>query len=164
MKVYKKTLRKKKMIRNAEIAGAILIVVAVVAVLILYYNPYSPTTPPKIPATDYFAFSDLGAEYQAVAGTDEVIRIKYLYVRLTPVGGNATNFHLEISGYTDPLDANLYYPLITNGTSEMIEAVLKYPRQTTKTGTTFPLRVRLYCDESEGYVTLQIPETNVYPL
>jgi hypothetical protein len=162
MKTYRRTQRKKKMIKYAEIAAAVLIVAAVVSLLIAFYNPNSPPPQPKVPATDYFAFSDLGAEYFALNGTDKIIRIKYLYLTLTPVGGNATDLHLEVSGITDPLD--YYYPEITNGTSKPIEVTLQSGRQVTKTGTTFPLSIRLYCKESEGYVTLQIPEANVWPL
>jgi hypothetical protein len=164
MKTYRRTERKKKMLKYAEIAAAVLIVVAVVSILILAYNPNSPPTPSKVPATDYFAFSDLGAEYEPINGTDEMIKIKFLYLTLTPVGGNATGLHLEVSGYTDPLDADLYYPIVTNGTSKPIEVTFQYVRVTTKTGTTFPLKIRVYCEESEGYVTLQIPEANVFPL
>ncbi len=150
------------MIKYAEIAAAVLTAAAVVSILIVAYNPNSPPTPPKIPAKDYFAFSDLGAEYEAINGTDRMIKIKFLHLTLTPVGGNATGLHLEVSGYTDPLD--YYYPEITNGTSISIEVTLQSMRLVTKTGTTFPVPIRVYCKESEGIVTLQIPETNVLPL
>ena len=150
------------MIKYAEIAVAVLIVVAVVSILITAYNPNSPPNPPKVPAKDYFAFSDLGAEYEAVNGTDRMIKIKFLYLTLTPVGGNATDLHLEVSGYTDPLD--YYYPEITNGTPKSIEVTLQSMRLVTKSGTTFPVPIRVYCAESEGYVTLEIPEANVFPL
>ncbi len=150
------------MIKYTEIAAAVLIVAAVVSMLIIFYNPNAPPTQPKVPAKDYFAFSDLGAEYFALNGTDKIIRIKFLYLTLTPVGGNATGLHLEVSGYTKPED--YYYPEITNGTSKPIEVTLQKERQVTKTGTTFPLQIRVYCAESEGYVTLQIPEANVWPL
>ena len=150
------------MIKYAEIAAAVLIVAAAVSMLIIFYNPNSPPTEPKVPAKDYFAFSDLGAEYLAINGTDKIIKIKFLYLTLTPVGGNATDLHLELSGYTDPLD--YYYPEIINGTSKPIEVTLQSMRQVTKTGTTFPLQIRVYCKESEGYVTLQIPEANLFAL
>ena len=150
------------MIKYAEIAAAVLIVAAAVSILITAYNPNSPPTPPKVPAKDYFTFSDLGAEYEAINGTDKMIKIRFLHLTLTPIGGNATDLHLEVSGYTDPLD--YYYPEITNGTSKSIEVTLRSMRLVTKTGTTFPVPIRVYCTESEGYVTLQIPETNVIPL
>lgn len=152
------------MIKYAEIAATVLIVAAVVSILITALNPNSPPTQSKVPATDYFAFSDLGAEYVAINGTDEMIKIKFVHLTLTPVGGNATGLHLEVSGFTDPLAADLYYPEITNGTSKSIEVTLRSMRLIKKTGTTFPLPIRLYCKESEGYVTLQIPEANVFAL
>lgn len=152
------------MIKYAEIAAAALIVAAVISMLIVFYNPNSPPTQSKVPATDYFEFSDLGAEYFAIDGTDKMIKIKFVYLTLTPVGGNATDLHLDMSGYTDPLAADLYYPEITNGTSKSIEVTLQSMRLVRKTGTTFPLQIGVYCKESEGYVTLQIPEANVWQL
>jgi hypothetical protein len=83
---------------------------------------------------------------------------------MTPVGGNATNLHLEVGGFTDPLDANLYWPKMLNGTSESVEVSLASERLITKTGTTYPIRIRVYCDEAEGDVTLQIPEDRIYPI
>jgi hypothetical protein len=166
MKTYKRTLRKRKTIKYAKILTAILLIAAIASILIFVfvYNPNAPAQKPKLPAVDYFVFTELTAEYVPVGNTDKMIKVTFFHLNMTPVGGNATNLHLEVGGYTDPLDANLYWPKIVNGTSESVEVSLVGERLITKTGTTYPIRIRLYCDEAEGYVTLQIPENMVFPI
>ena len=164
MKTYKRTLRKRKINKYAKILAAILLIAAIASILIFVYNPNAPAQKPKLPAVDYFVFTELSAEYVPVEGTDKIIKVTFFHLNMTPVGGNATNLHLEVGGYTDPLDANLYWPKIVNGTSESVEVSLVGERLITKTGTTYPIRIRVYCDEAEGYVTLQIPENMVFPI
>jgi hypothetical protein len=78
---------------------------------------------------------------------------------VTPVGGNATSFHIDPGGNTDPID--YYYPEIKNGTKQTIEVALTSAVQGIKNGTTYPFTIFVYCDEAEGDVTLQIPEGSV---
>ena len=164
MKTYKRTLRKRKTIKYAKILTAILLIAAIASILIFVYNPNAPAQKPKLPAVDYFTFTELTAEYDPVDAENKRIKVTFFHLNMTPAGGNATNLHLEVGGYTDPLDANLYWPKIVNGTSESVEVSLVGERLVTKTGTTYPIRIRVYCDEAEGYVTLQIPENMVFPI
>jgi len=163
MKTYKRTLKKRKIIKYAKILAFLLIAAIASILIVVYYNPNAPAQKPKLPAVDYFVFTELTAEYIPVEGTNKMIKVTFFHLNMTPVGGNATNLHLEVGGYTDPLDANLYWPKMMNGTSESVEVSLVSARLVTKTGTTYPIRIRVYCDEAEGYVTLQIPEDSVFP-
>jgi hypothetical protein len=115
----------------------------------------------RLRASDYFAFSDLGAEYETISNNTQIIRIKNLYLAVTPIGGNATNFHIDPGGKTDPID--YFYPEIVNGTKQTIQVTLNYAVQSIKNGTTYPFTIRVYCDEAEGSVTLHIPEAFVTP-
>lgn len=163
MKTKRSTLRKKRTVRYVEIAVVVLLVAALVTVAIFFYNPNTPPEKPKLKASDYFAFSDLGAEYESsVANTTQIIKIKNLYLAVTPTGGNATSFHIDPGGNTDPL--NYYYPEIKNGTKETIDVILDSDVQSIKNGTSYPFTIKVYSNEAEGYVTLQIPEDSVLPL
>lgn len=153
-------MRRKKTIRYVEIAAVVLLIVAVASVAVISYNPSNPAEKPKLKAENYFAFSELGADYESVNGTDKIIKVKTLYLTVTPIGGNATSFHIDPGGNTDPL--NYYYPEIMNGTSEQMEVQIQNAVMSSKTGTTFPMKIFVYSAEAEGYVTLQIPETNVF--
>jgi hypothetical protein len=150
MKAKKSTLKKRRVIRYVEIAVVVLLVAALVAVAIVMYN-----TRPN--ASDYFAFSDVGAEYESLIGnTIQTIKIQRLNFTVTPVGGNATNFHIDPypGDNTDPID--YYYSEIKNGTKQTIEVTLNNPVQSIKNGTTYPFTIFVYCDEAKGNVTLQI--------
>ena len=164
MKTYKRTLRKRKTIKYAKILTAILLIAAIASILIFVYNPNAPAQKTKLPAVDYFVFTELTAEYVPVDNENKMIKVTFFHLNMTPVGGNATNLHLEVGGFTDPLDANLYWPKMMNGTSESVEVSLSSQRLITKTGTTYPIRISVYCDEAEGDVTLQIPENMVFPI
>lgn len=164
MKTYKRTLRKRKRIKYAKILAVFLTALIVSILIFVYYNPNAPAQKPKLPPEDYFTFTELTAEYVPVDAENKRIKVTFFHINLTPVGGNATNLHLEVGGFTDPLDANLYWPKMMNGTSESVEVSLVSERLVTKTGTTYPIRIRVYCDEAEGYVTLQIPEDSVFPI
>jgi hypothetical protein len=163
MKTNKRILRKRKTIKYAKTL-AVLLIAAIASILIFTYNPSAPAQKPKLPAVDYFAFTELTAEYVPVGNTDKMIKVTFFHLNMTPVGGNATNLHLEVGGFTDPLDANLYWPRIMNGTSESVEVSLVSERLVTKAGTMYPIEIRVYCEEAEGYVTLQIPEDKVFPI
>jgi len=160
MKQYKSKQRKKRNVKYLEVASAILLTVAIVSALVIWYNPNAPRIQ-KALATDYFAFSDITALYESFANTDEIIKIRQLFFDMTPVGGNATNVHIDPSGITDPVDYT--WSKITNGTSEPVEIILTSPVQSVKNGTMFPIKVKVYSDQAEGYVTLQIPEDHVFP-
>jgi len=160
MKQYKRTQRKKRNIKYLEVAAAIVLFVAIVSALVIWYNPNAPPPIPKAPATEYFAFSDIAALAERYANTDKIIRIKQLYFNIIPIGGNATNVHINPFGNTDPI--NYYWGKITNGTSEAVEIMLNSAVQSVKKGTMFPIRVEIYSDQAEGYVTLEIPEDSVF--
>jgi hypothetical protein len=162
MKAKRSTLRKKRITRYVEIAAIVLMITAIASVAVLTYNPNTPPEKPKLKAVDYFAFSGLGAEYESVANTDRIIKISVVYLTVTPIGGNATSFHIDPGGYTDPLD--YWYPEIKNGTSQVMEVQLSQQVSSTKNGTIYPMKIFVYCSEAEGYVTLQIPETSVFPV
>lgn len=162
MKAKRSTLRKKRITRYIEIVAIVLMITAIASVAILVYNPNTSPEKPKLKAVDYFAFSDLGAQYQIVANTDRIIKISVVYLTVTPIEGNATSFHIDPGGYTDPIQ--YYYPEIKNGTSQAIEVQLSQQVSSTKSGTTYPMKIFVYCAEAEGYVTLQIPETSVFPM
>jgi hypothetical protein len=160
MKATKRSAKKRKMLKYAEITAAVLLIIAVAATLIIFYNPNPPTVKPKLEATEYFSFSDLGAEYESVTGTNSVIRIKTLYMTLTPVKGNATNVNLFPPGYTDATSTAAFD--IENGTSKSFEIPLQSAYQSIKTGTTYPVKIKISSDQAAGYVTLQIPENNTF--
>jgi hypothetical protein len=162
MKTYRRTLRKKRMVKYAEICAAVLLIALAAWALVIAYNPNAPVEKPKLKSSDYFAFSDLGALGESVNGTDDVVKLKVLYLTVTPIGGNATNVYLDPGAYTE-LD-DYFYPEIMNGTAKSIEVRLGKSLMSTKEGTTFPVEIRIYCNEAEGYITLQIPETSVFGL
>jgi len=113
----------------------------------------------RLRASDYFIFTDLGAEAESFANSSNVIKLQKLYLTAIPVGGNATEFYINPGGDTDPLQ--FHEPRIDNGTSHVIEAILQNAVQSTKNGSTYPVEIFVYCAEAEGYVTLQIPEEYV---
>jgi hypothetical protein len=160
MKTSNRIAKKRKMLKYAEIAVAALLIAAVVIALVIFYSPNPPAVNPKAEATDYFSFSDLGAEYQSVTGTNSVIRVKVLYLTITPVKGNATNVTLFPTGYTSALD--YFLEDIANGTSRTVEVSLQSAVQSVKNGTTFPFRLKINSDQAAGYVMLQIPEDRVF--
>jgi hypothetical protein len=162
MKRHRSTLTKRKRVKYAEIAAVVLVTVALVWVAVTSLNPSPPPEKPKLKAEDYFTFSDLTAEYEPVGNTSEFIRVKTLHLTVTPIGGNATSFHIDPGGLTNPLD--YYYPEIRNGTPQDIEVQLQQAVQITKKGSVYPMKIFVYCSEAEGNVTLQIPETSVFPL
>jgi hypothetical protein len=141
------SLKRKKMMKYAEIAVVVLLIAAIVTVAIIMY--------PHPKASDYFVFSDLEAEYESsVVSSTQTINIKRLNLTVMPIGGNATNFTINPGGNTDPLD--YYYPQIKNGTKQTIEVALNSPVQSIENGTTYPFTIFVHCDEIEGNVTLQI--------
>ena len=113
----------------------------------------------RLKASDYFIFTDLGAEGERLSNSSYVLKLQKLYLAAVPVLGNATEFYIDPGGNTPSLD--FYEPRIDNGTSHVIEATLTNAVQSTKNGNTYPVRIFVYCAEAEGYVTLQIPEENV---
>ena len=159
MKTRRSNLKRKKMMKYVKIVLAVLFIVVVAAAAVIYYNPSTPSEPPKPEATDFFVFTDLGAEAESVSNSSNILRLQRLYLTVIPVGGNATEFHIDPGGNTDPLES--YTPRIDNGTSHVIEATLANAVRSTKNGNTFPVRIFVYCAEAEGYVTLQIPEEYV---
>jgi hypothetical protein len=110
-------------------------------------------------ASDYFIFTDLGAEAESIVNSSDILKLHTLYLTVIPVGGNATEFHIDPGGNTNPVD--FYEPRINNGTSHVIEATLTNAIQSIKDGSTYPVKIFVYCVEAEGYVTLHIPEENV---
>ena len=162
MKTRKRTIRRKRIIKYVEICAAVLLIAAIVWMLVTAYNPNAPIDKPKPEASAYFAFSDLGAIAQPFNGTTDVVKLKEVDFKLTPIGGNATNVQLDPGGDTALED--YFYPKITNGTAQEIDVKLGKSVESTKEGTTFPIEIHVYCVEAEGYVTLQIPETSIFHL
>jgi len=160
MKTSNRIAKKRNRLKYAEIAAAALLIAAVVIALVIFYNPNPPAVNPKAEATDYFSFSDLGAEYLSVTGTNSVIRVKVLHLTITPVKGNATNVTLFPAGYTSALD--YFLEDIANGTSRTVEVPLQSAVQSVKNGTTFPFKLKINSDQAAGYVMLQIPEDRVF--
>lgn len=159
MTTRRSKLKRKKMMKYAEIALAVLLIAVVIAAAVIYYNPSTPSEPPKLKAVDFFVFTDLGAEAESIANSSTVLKLQKLYLTVIPIGGNATEFHIDPGGNTDPTE--FYEPRIDNGTSHVIEATLTAGVQSTRNGSTYPVKIFVYCAEAEGYVTLQIPEENV---
>jgi hypothetical protein len=156
----KSVLKRKKTIKYVEILLVVLLVVAIASALVIYYNPSLPPEKPKLKATDYFAFTELSAEYESVNGTINVVKLKTIHFAIMPVGGNATEFHVDPGGATDPID--YYYPRIENGTSQVIDVTLVQEVLSTKNGDTYPFKLFVYCAQAEGYVTLKIPQTSMF--
>jgi len=147
MTTRRSNLKRKKMMKYAEISVVVLLIVALVAVAIVMY--------PRTKASDYFAFSDVEAEYESSVGSaTPTINVQRLNLTVMPIGGDATNFTINPGGNTDPLD--YYYSEIKNGTEQTIEVTLNSPVQSIKNGTTYPFTIFVHCDEIEGNVTLQI--------
>ncbi len=114
----------------------------------------------RLKASDYFIFTDMGAEGEDVANSTDVIRLQKIYVTVIPVWSDATEFHIDPGGDTNPLE--FYVPRIENGTSHAIEATLQNAIQSTRKGDIYPIKIFVYCAEAEGYVTLQIPKDFVF--
>jgi hypothetical protein len=95
----------------------------------------------------------------AVPDSNTIIRISLLYFNLTATGGAAHHVVIFAQGMTAPED--YYYDEILNGTTVSLEVQFKYHVQSTKQEAGFPIDIRIYSDEAEGYVTLFIPESNV---
>jgi hypothetical protein len=162
MKTTRKALRKKRIFKYAEIAAVVLTIVIVASLLIIFYNP-TENKPPKAAASDYFVFSNLEALYEAINGTEDIIKMKTISFEMTPVKGNATNLVFNrLTGYTDPL--NYYWKILENGTSTAVELQLQTRILATKNGTSFPVKLSIWCDQAEGEVILQVPQENIYVL
>ena len=158
VKVKASTVKRRKTIGYVKIALAALLIVAIVSAAVIYYNPNNPPKPPKPEATDFFRFTDFGAEAESVNGTDRIVKLRTVHFGVTPVGGNATEFNINPGGRTDPLD--YYFPRIDNGTIQYIDVTLNDPVLSTRNETTltFPIKILVYCMQAEGAVTLQIPQ------
>lgn len=140
-------MKRKKMVKYAQIAVAFLLIAALVTVAIVMY--------PRPTASDYFTFSDLEAEYESPVGSaTQTINVKRLNFTVMPIRGNATNFTIDPGGSTDPRD--YYYSEIKNGTKQTMNVRLNTPVQSIKNGTTYPFTLFVHCDQIEGNITLQI--------
>jgi hypothetical protein len=119
------------------------------------YRPEGQT--PKIPASEYFSFSDVfaHANYQR----DDVIRIDMMQFFITPVGGDAHYVVIFVEGNYNPLD--WYQPEMLNGTKVNFETQLPDPIQLRdsddgKIDDVYPMEIRVRSDEAEGYVTVNV--------
>jgi len=161
MKTYKRSVKRKRILKYVKIGAAAVLIAAVAIAAIIAYNSSAPSKKPKEPASTYFTFSDLGAEFERVGvNVTNVIKVTSVHMVMTPIKGNATSVHIEAGGYTNPAD--YWYEKMENGTSTIIDVVLQSPIISTKNGTFFPVKMRIYSNEAEGDVILQIPENNTF--
>ena len=135
----------------------------IVALVLVTYQPEGQT--PKIPASEYFSFSDAAAH--ANYHRDDVIRIDIIQFFLTPVGGDAHNVIIFFEGNYNPLD--WYYPEILNGTKTNFETQLPVPIELRdsddgKIDNVYPMEIRVYSSEAEGYVTVNVVDPIFGPL
>jgi hypothetical protein len=148
--------------KYSKIVSVVVLIVAIASAAVIYYNPSLPPEKPKPKARDYFVFDDLGAEVESANGTDNIVRIRTFHVRVMPIKGDAISFHIDPGGGTMPED--YWFPEITNGTKQDIQVQFTSPIQSVKNGTTFPIRIKVYCEQTDDidqYVTLQIPQENI---
>jgi hypothetical protein len=127
----------------------------IVVLVVVTYNPGGQT--PKIPASEYFSFSDIAAHanYQR----DDVIRIDLMQFYLTPIGGDAHQVIIFLEGNYNPLD--WYQPEILNGTKTNFETQLPQSIQLRdsedgKIDNVYPMQIRVRSAEAEGYVTVNV--------
>ena len=135
-----------------------LIVVGIGLIVVLVLATYQPEgQTPKIPASEYFSFSEVfaHANYQR----DDVIRIDMMQFFITAVGGDAHYVVVFVEGNYNPLD--WYQPEMLNGTKVNFETQLPDPIQLRdsadgKIDNVYPMEIRVRSGEAEGYVTVNV--------
>jgi hypothetical protein len=136
-----------------------LVFVAFAAVLTISILMYRPVQSPKKTADQYFSFSDVSALGEYVNNSTAQIKIKLLYFNFTAIGGDAHHVAIFGQGLADPGD--YYYLKVANETSTLVEMQFQFAVMSAKQEQGYPIEIRIYCDEAEGYVTLYVPESNV---
>jgi len=161
MKTYRRNIKRKRTVKYASITAAVLLIIVIVSLLLFTLNQMNHPPPTKKSPGEVFIFTPQGAEAENKTNDNKIILLRTIYFIMTPYAGDVTNVHLEPGGNTDPL--NYFYTEIKNGTAidvqiDLAEKILSIRNATTNT---YPYRIRVYSDQTDDYITLQIPENSV---
>ncbi|MEM3566335.1 MAG: hypothetical protein QXK47_02870 [Candidatus Bathyarchaeia archaeon] len=138
---------------------AIIAIIAIMATIIIISalrQQTENTTNPKKDPNEYFQFLDISAFGTRVS--ENVVRIRVLYLKVKPIGGDAHNF--AIAGL--PIIFEDYWRAeIKNGTEEVFEIELQYSIQLRKEANGYPIKLQIRSDEAEGDVTLWLKDEDI---
>jgi hypothetical protein len=166
----------------------VLISIAVIVLIALsldsyyYYSNYKPLPPPPLKeSSGYFAISALGGLYSTqhaiginITKTGAMLLVAQFDFTFTPIGGPASNLRILIN-QVDPINTDWEGITIPNGTATDAaahtnegtitpNAALPVYRQTDGT---FPLTIKMICDQATGNVILNFtatgPNQNLFP-
>ncbi len=159
MKKGRKKVRKHS--KNKKTAIILTAIIATIAIIVLaaYTHTDTNTEKPKEDPNKYFQFLDAAASGYHPQNSPNILRIEMLYFKLKPIGGNATNVVIHAEGMMNPSD--YFYESISKGTEIYIEITFKSPIQIQKEGDVYPVRIKVYSNEAEGYVTLELRDEDV---
>jgi hypothetical protein len=159
MRKGRKKVRKHSKNKKAAIILTAIIAAIAIMVLAAYTQTKTNTEKPKEDPNRYFQFLDAAASGYHPQNLPNIIRIKMLYFKFKPIGGDATNVVIHAEGLMNPAD--YFYKYISKGTEIDIEITFESPLQIQKKGDIYPVRIKIYSDEAEGYVTLELRDENV---
>lgn len=157
--------------RNKRILVSAVAIFLVLISILAYISSTHQAQPPvkqKVDSSTYFAISDLAGLFetrnqnQTTPGASALIN--QLGFSFTPIGGNATDVIIFMAGNSDPLNTDWEGITITNGTATPTgELTLPHsiPCARNSDGT-YPLKVRIQCQEANGWVTLNFTADDLF--
>jgi len=146
-----KAKRKRRNIKMFIAAAAIFVVL--VSILAYVSSQHAAS---REDSSQYFILSDPGAMGTSKNNGNMLI-IKQFWFNITAVGGDAHEVTIFTDGMTDPTAYT--FDEIKNGTSVYsgeISSSNGIPAYRTQGG--YPVKVRIFCTEANGWITLVIPE------
>jgi hypothetical protein len=148
--------KRKKGTKNKKRIKALLVLFVLILFALLIVIQLQKQNISKNPPDQCFKFSNISAFIQEKH--DKTILIKTLYFEMTPL---LDIHHLTIfaQGMANPTD--YYWLEIANGTVVNVEIEFQFSVLSIKQEQGFPVTLRIYSDETEGYITLFIEESNI---
>lgn len=173
----KKTPSKARPKRKRWVAVSLAGIALIVALSVDSYYYYSNRKPPQLKdSSQYFAISNLAGLYRATQSNasdqnpGRMILITQFDFNFTPIGGDATDVRIFIN-QVDPATTSWEGITIPNGTSTLASAhtdlgvimpLNSLPSYRQGDGT-YTLKIRIVCEEADGYVTLRFtPGDNIF--
>ncbi|MEM3549635.1 MAG: hypothetical protein QXN87_04010 [Candidatus Bathyarchaeia archaeon] len=157
-KVGKKVRKPPKNKKAAIILMAIIVAITIIG-LSAYTHTKTNSEKTKEDPNRYFQFLDAAAFGYHPQNSPNVIRIEMLYFKLKPIRGNATNVVIHAEGMMNPTD--YFYESISKGAEIEIEITFESPIQIQKKENVYPVKIKVYSEEAEGYVTLELKDEDV---
>lgn len=157
--------KRRKSRRTLTRAVAVLIVITVFAVALIFFAlSQNKPAPPKKNSIDYFAISGPpsgpAATGRYAAGSNETVLIDRFGFYFMPIGGDAHEITLFIEGKITSED--FFWLEIKNGTETFSGEIMpQFEILSHKQADGYPVRIRIFSEEADGYLNITIPVEDV---